>query len=61
MYLKNATIYCDKDHKKQFEASKNDFMMFLERDERFNKKSISNKIKTFNDLAKSITVKLGNM
>lgn len=57
----NATIYCDKDHKKKFEASKNDFMIFLERDERFNKKTIIDKEKTFDNLAKSFTAKLGNM
>jgi hypothetical protein len=39
LYLKNATIYQNKDHKKEFENSKNDFMRFLERDERVNKKN----------------------
>ena len=34
MYLKNATIYTDKYEKLEFKQSKNEFMKFIERDDR---------------------------
>jgi hypothetical protein len=48
----NSTIYCNKEHKKDFENSKNEFMKFLERDERVNKKTIEDETHVITNLAK---------
>lgn len=52
LYLMNSTIYCNKEHKKDFENSKNEFMKFLERDERVNKKTIEDETHVITNLAK---------
>ena len=38
LYFRNATIYSSKEAQKKFDKSKNEFMKFLERDERENHK-----------------------